>query len=218
MRIWQPIRAFVLDRHSHDAAYAAVVVAGSYEEAGDQGRFKVEAGDVLLHDRFESHIDRFSSAGALVLNLRLTDGHSFSPGHATLTNPDSIVKAAEKNPIEAATLLISEIQAAAPHSIDWPDELATALMQDPALVLSKWAEEQGLARWIVSRGFAHVFGISPETFRARMRARRAWKAIQNTGKSLSEIALDCGFSDQAHMTRGVKQMTGAAPGQWRACK
>jgi hypothetical protein len=32
--MWQPIRAPVLDLHSHDPAYAAVVVAGNYEEAG----------------------------------------------------------------------------------------------------------------------------------------------------------------------------------------
>lgn len=216
MRIWQRIHALVLDRHSHDAAYAAVVVAGSYEEAGDQGRFRVEAGGVLFHDRFEAHLDRFSRAGAVILNLPLATGCAFKPGSARLADPDSIVIAAERNPVEAAALLLSRTQDATPHPIDWQDELAAAMMQDYSLVLSTWAQEKRLASWVVSRGFAQVFGISPEAFRARTRARRAWKAIRSTQTPLAEIALDSGFSDQAHMTRSVKQMTRMTPGKWRA--
>jgi AraC-like DNA-binding protein len=216
MRIWEHINAPVLDRHSHDAAYAAVVVAGGFEEAGDQGRFRVEAGGVLLHDRFEAHLDRFSSAGATVLALPLTSGHAFKPGAANLADPDPILIAAEKNPADATALLLARIQDSIPHSMDWPDALATALIQDSSLALSSWAQEQGLASWTVSRGFAQVFGISPEAFRARTRARRAWKAIQSTEAPLAEIALNSGFSDQAHMTRSVKQVTGKTPGEWRA--
>jgi hypothetical protein len=78
MRLWQPIRARVLNRHSHDAAYAAIVVAGSYEEAGDQGRSPVEAGGVLLHEGFEAHLDRVSKTGAVVLSFPLKSEHPFS--------------------------------------------------------------------------------------------------------------------------------------------
>jgi AraC-like DNA-binding protein len=216
MRVWQPIRALTLDRHSHDAAYAAVVVAGSYEEAGDQGRFQVEAGGVLLHDRFEAHLDRFSKAGAVVLNLPLPTGYSFKPGAAKLADPDLIVSAGERSLVEATALLLSKVQGTTPNSIDWPDELATALVQDSSLLLSTWTQEQGLAPWTVTRGFAQVFGISPEAFRARTRARRAWKEIASTQTPLVEIALDLGFSDQAHMTRSVKEMTGMTPSGWRA--
>ena len=120
MRILQPIRALVLDRHSHDAAYAAVVVAGSYEEAGDQGRFRVEAGGVLLHDRFEAHLDRFSRAGAIVLNLPLPTGLSFKPGAAKLADPDPIVMAAERSLAKATALLLSSIEAASPNiNLKW---------------------------------------------------------------------------------------------------
>jgi len=216
MRTFQSIRSLILDRHSHDAAYAAVVVAGNYEEAGDHGRFRVEAGGVVLHDRFEAHIDRFSRAGAVVLNLPLPTGHSFKPGAARLADADLIVSAAERSRAEATGLLLATIQEMTSNCIDWPDELATALMQNSSLVLSTWAQEQGLAPWTVSRGFAQLFGISPEAFRARSRARHAWKAIQTTKRPLAEIASHLGFSDQAHMTRSVRQMTGLAPGAWRA--
>ncbi len=213
MRVYQP--ALILERHIHDAACAAVVVTGGFEEAGEQGRFRVEAGDVLLHDRFEAHLDRFSRAGAAVLDLPLPPGHSFRPGIAKLADPDIIVITAERSLVEAAALLLSKIQRATAGLMDWPDELAAALMQDPSLVLCTWAQEQGLAPWTVTRGFAQVFGVSPEVFRARTRTRRAWKAIQNTRTPLPAVALDCGFSDQAHMTRSVKGMTKMTPGEWR---
>jgi hypothetical protein len=51
---------------------------------------------VLLDDRFEAHPDRFSRAGAVVLNLPLSEGQSFKPGAAKLADPDALVFAAEK--------------------------------------------------------------------------------------------------------------------------
>ncbi|HXZ79781.1 MAG TPA: helix-turn-helix domain-containing protein [Terriglobales bacterium] len=104
----------------------------------------------------------------------------------------------------------------APEIRDWPDELAATLIQSPSIKLSQWAEEKGLSAWKVSRGFAQVFGISPEGFRARTRARRALKLIQNSNQPLASVAAELDFADQSHMARSVKQLTGAAPQTWRS--
>jgi AraC-like DNA-binding protein len=214
--MWQTIRDSVLGRHSHDEAYAAVVLAGSYEEAGDRGRFKVEAGDVILHDRFEAHLDRFSGSGAVVLNLGLHSGHSFIPGAARVEDPDLIVRTAERNRAEASDLLLMTLHKRHSWQAGWPDELASAMIQDPCLILSQWAEAQCLEPWTVSREFSRVFGVTPEAFRARTRAIHAWKIIQTTAKPLAQIAYDLGFADQSHMTRSVKQITGVCPAAWRS--
>lgn len=213
--MWQAIRVATLDWHCHDEAYAALVLAGSYEEAGDHGRFQVEPGDVLWHERFEAHVDRFSASGAVVLNLPLQMGCSFTAGAAKVADPDLIAKAAEKSRSEAVNLLLSVIHEQQCRHTDWPDALAAALIREPFLRLSQWAEEQGLVPWTVSRGFKQVFGISPETFRARTRARHAWKLIRTTKEPLAQIAFRLGFADQSHMTRSVKQMTGKGPQAWR---
>jgi AraC-like DNA-binding protein len=213
--MWQTIRSSVLSRHSHEEAYAALVLAGAYEEAGDQGRFQVEAGDVVLHDRFEAHLDRFSPSGAVVLNLRLLAQYSFTPGIAKIADIDLLVRTAEVSEAEAADLLLSEVHVRPPGYADWPDELAAVLIRDPSLSLYLWARDSGLAPWTVSRGFARVFGITPEAFRARTRARQAWKAIRTTEEPLAKIAADLGFADQSHMTRSVRQMTGVGPQAWR---
>lgn len=209
--MWQTIRSSVYSRHSHDLAYAAIVLSGSYEEAGDQGRFKVEAGDTVLHERFEAHINRFSGAGAVVLNLAIPVGTFFLPGSARIADPDSIVRLAEKSLGQAARLLLSSVVDRKLTHEDWPDELAADLIANPSLSLSRWSEGKGLRPWAVSRGFMQVFGICPAAFRARARSRHAWKAIVTREEPLAQIASNLGFADQAHMTRSVKQLTGMAP-------
>jgi AraC-like DNA-binding protein len=214
--MWQTIRSSVFGRHNHEHAYAAIVLSGEYEEAGDHGRFRVEAGDVILHERFEAHINRFAGSGAIVLNLPLPHRCLFQPGRASIADADSIVRIAEKDRAEATGILLSGLTARAMEYADWPDELAAALMGNTSLSLSRWAETKGLTPWAVSRGFLQMFGLSPSAFRARIRARLAWKAIETSEMPLVEIAAHFGFADQPHMTRSVKQLTGVGPMACRA--
>lgn len=215
MRTWQTLRISSLDRHSHREPYAALILSGSYEEAGDRGRLHVQAGQVVFHDRFEAHLDRFSESGAIILNLRLPKSCSCNPGIAKVDDPDFIVRTAQRSREDGAKLVISLATSVYQPFWDWPDELAAALIEDPSLKLSQWREEMRLTPWGVSRGFVQVFGITPEVFRARARARQAWKSIRGTEEPLARIAAHWGFADQSHMTRDVKLLTGATPGAWR---
>jgi AraC-like DNA-binding protein len=205
----------MLPRQNHRKSYAALVLSGAYEEAGDQGHFYVKAGDVIFHDCFEAHLHRFSSAGARVLNLPLSAVHPFKPGPARIKDMDLLVRRAELDRTEATNLLLRIIEPRTPVWADWPDELAAELIQNPSLRLALWANQKTLSPWAVSRGFTKVFGISPEAFRARERARRAWRAIRTTKEPLAMIAAHLGFADQSHMTRSVKWLTGMAPQAWR---
>lgn len=215
MRKLQTIRAAALGRHVHKHAYAALVLSGCYEEAGDLGCLRVRAGDVVLHDAFEAHLDRFPAGGAKVLNIFLPARSTFHPGLRRIDDPDSIIRIAEKNEAEAAALLLSLTEIQEPDCRDWPDELAAALMEYPSLSLSHWGNAKGITPWTLSRGFAQVFDVSPSAFRARARTRHAWTAIRTTDAALARIAAHCGFADQSHMTRGVKSMTGKCPRAWR---
>ena len=216
MRMWQTIRTSVLGRHAHEEAYAALVLSGGYEEAGDNGRFRVTVGDVVFHGQFEAHLDRFSETGAVVLNLPLPPGCSYTPGIARVADPDSVARMAERSRRDAIHWLLSRAIGKRPQPADWPDELAAAMIQNPSLKLSHWGKNSGILPWTVSRGFALVFGLSPEAFRARTRAHHALKAIHDTQVPLASIAAELGFADQSHMTRNVKQLTGMGPRAWRS--
>jgi AraC-like DNA-binding protein len=180
MLMWQTIRGSCLERHMHNAAYATVIIAGAYEEAGDQGRFKVSRGEAILHERFESHRNLFGPSGTRLLNLPVHDAIRFSAGAVKVVDLDLVIGAAERSREEAIDVLLENVRQRQRGPYDWPDELAAALREDPSVKLGQWAEEHRIAPWTVSRGFRQVYGVSPERFRMRMRSRRAWKMIETS--------------------------------------
>ena len=205
-------------RHAHRHAFAALVLKGGYEESGDAGRFDVREGDVILHERFEAHCNRGSRSGAVILHIALPTDSEFQSGAGQLTDPDSMARMIERSPSDAAAFLLQSTQMKQPRYRDWPEQLAADLGRDASLNLTAWSKEHGIAPWSLSRGFESVFGVPPSAFRAAARARRAWQAIRTTDEPLVDIAIRLGFSDQAHMTRSVRYLTGNTPRAWRSCK
>jgi AraC-like DNA-binding protein len=202
-----------MTRHCHDRAYAALVLSGSYVEAGDAGRHDVGVGDVLIHGRFESHQNAFGTKGAYILNLPCPQQVSGTIGR--VPDPDAIAILAERDPRAAAEMLFAELIAGRAVADDWPDLLARALDRDEVPSLSGWAEEAGLSPASVSRGFARAYGTSPQRFRADRRASRALRAIAAGSSSFTMLAAELGFADQAHMSREVARLSGAPPSRWR---
>jgi AraC-like DNA-binding protein len=206
--------AHSVPRHRHDRPYMAVVLSGSYEECGSRGRFQVGAGDVLLHDAFDAHLDRFQDNGAQILNLVVADSRpDFSIGR--VGDPDAIARAAELDPIEAGALLRAQLREAHTALRDWPDILAADILRDSHCRLDSWARRYGLAAETISRGFRRVFGVTPASFRAEVRARQAFALITRSEAPLVSIAVDMGFADQAHMSRATRALTGLPPSWWR---
>jgi AraC-like DNA-binding protein len=217
----------LLPRHRHQDSYLALVLSGGYEEAGDRGRHRVHAGDVVVHGAFEAHLNRYESTGAEVLNLvlpnRLEDRLEdcledwLEPAAPLMRSADSdfAVRLAENDPLEAIHFLLSTAKPIPVHASDWPDELALAIAQNPQLRLGMWARRYRLADATVSRGFRQVYGLSPSAYRLQLRGRMAWRKALAGGESLSQLSMETGFSDQAHMTRAVGLITGRTPGAWR---
>ncbi|MFP2910058.1 helix-turn-helix domain-containing protein [Pyxidicoccus sp. 3LFB2] len=203
-----------LERHRHVTGYTAVVVAGGYVEAGDSGRFRLEAGSVVFHSAFEAHADQFGTTGAVVLNLPLPDA---APEVAVgrLRDVDAVVRMAERDAREAADLAASSLVTPVSGPGDWPDLLAAALRDNPSLRLMDQAEALGLAVETVARGFKRAYGVSPKRYRSEVRALQAWRLIPRSTLPLAQLALALGFSDQAHMTRDVVALTGRTPSALR---
>lgn len=198
--------------HRHVHAYAALVLTGGYEETGSRGRFQVGPGDVLLHRRFDAHFNIFGSKNTTLLNFPVERHFGF--GIATVDDPDSIVRLAQVDQQSAVDLLQEEVRPSIAQLRDWPDLLAEDLISDPAIRLDRWALDHGLAAATVSRGFRRAFGVSPVAFRAEVRTQRALAIISQPGTSLASAAAAACFTDQAHMSRAIKGLTGRAPGSW----
>ena len=94
--------------------------------------------------------------------------------------------------------------------------LAAALLADPDLGISGWADRMGLAAASVSRGFARAYGVSPKRFRLESRVRHAMRHLSRWQDSLASLAAEHGFADQAHMSRAIVALTGQPPARLRA--
>jgi len=69
-----------------------------------------------------------------------------------------------------------------------------------------------------SRSFKRTFGESPHAFVIRRRLELAARYMLQTDASLSDIALRCGFTDQAHLCKHFRQSTGQTPAAWRRAR
>jgi AraC family transcriptional regulator len=72
-----------------------------------------------------------------------------------------------------------------------------------------------LSRSHFSRAFKHSLGLPPMAYVAVRRVERAKAMISSTSDRLAEIALACGFADQAHLNRRFRDLIGMSPGRWR---
>lgn len=217
MRAAQPARLTSRDipRHHHDRPYATLVVEGGYEEAGDQGRFQVSAGDILLHPAFSAHRDRIDGARTFVLDLPLPfDGRTW-PAIATVADADLVIRSARRDLREACEYLLESLTPKVPEQADPADQLAAALTSDPSLAIGEWASSNGFSREWLARRFQRHYGTDSAAFRSEARSRLAWRRIVASNDPLAQVAAHCGFADQAHMTRAIGRLTGRSPGAWR---
>lgn len=204
----------VFDRHHHLSAYAALLIDGTCNEAGDRGRFGLRPGDVLFHEPFEAHRDWIGSNGARFINFVFSEKTGAMFGH--VRDLDAIILAYERDPQEAAALLLDEVEPYPAIKGDWPDLLASDLSRPSAMRLDQWADRHGLNPASLSRGFRLAYGVTPKRYGFEQLASRAARRLRESRDALAEIAAACGFADQAHMTRAIRGLFGVTPRQLRA--
>lgn len=68
------------------------------------------------------------------------------------------------------------------------------------------------------RAFRNSFGEPPHEYVIRRRVERAQGLMLSTDAPLSEIALDCGMADQAHLSRLFRRVVGETPRAWRRAR
>lgn len=84
-----------------------------------------------------------------------------------------------------------------------------------SLDLAGMAAQLGLTPCLFARQFRHSFGSPPYAFVMARRLARAQRLLADTRIPIKEIASDCGFTDQAHLTRLFAREMGATPAAYR---
>ena len=73
----------------------------------------------------------------------------------------------------------------------------------------------GLSTSHFSRAFKVSRGFSPGVYISMTRVNRAKRMIYTTREPLCQIAVDCGFADQAHLCKSFRRWVGISPATWR---
>jgi AraC family transcriptional regulator len=68
------------------------------------------------------------------------------------------------------------------------------------------------------RAFRDSFGCPPHTYLMKRRMQRAQGLMLTTSTSLGQIALECGFADQSHLSRLFQRFVGESPAAWRRAR
>jgi AraC family transcriptional regulator len=86
---------------------------------------------------------------------------------------------------------------------------------DAALDLKTMADALDMTPCLFARQFRRCFGLPPYAFVKSRRLRHARRLLAETGLPIKAIAADCGFSDQAHLTRMFSAQFGETPAVFR---
>jgi len=86
---------------------------------------------------------------------------------------------------------------------------------DAQLSLQVLAKESGYSRVHFVRMFRAATGYTPHNYLLKLRVDRVRELLANPTLSLTDIALECGFSSHSHLSRVFRQVLGATPSEYR---
>ena len=78
------------------------------------------------------------------------------------------------------------------------------------------AAAAGCSEHQLERRVRKVFGLTPTQYVLRTRVDRATRLLTETNRGLADVAVACGFYDQADFTRRFARLTNETPAQFRA--
>jgi len=83
------------------------------------------------------------------------------------------------------------------------------------VALKEVARECGLSASYFPHAFRRTLGVAPYKWLIEQRVVLSKEKLRVDELSLSDVAAECGFSDQSHLTRVFRQTVGVSPGAWR---
>lgn len=91
------------------------------------------------------------------------------------------------------------------------DALELAMQHETGMSVARLAKLVGTTPRTLERDFARKVGMSPARFLTVQRYLCALDLVQRSDRELSDVALQAGYSDQAHMSRDFSHRLGISP-------
>jgi AraC-like DNA-binding protein len=84
-----------------------------------------------------------------------------------------------------------------------------------SISVRRLAEECGLSPRHFTRAFSRSTGLPPHRWLLERRVEMAKPLLRDPNRSLVDVAIACGFTNQSHFTRIFTARVGRSPGLWR---
>ncbi|MBD2516613.1 helix-turn-helix transcriptional regulator [Nostoc sp. FACHB-973] len=83
------------------------------------------------------------------------------------------------------------------------------------LSLGAIANELGISQYYFCHLFKRSTGMSPHQYLIHQRVEQAKHLLRHPGRTVTSVALDCGFANQSHFAKCFRQYTGMNPKEFR---
>src|SRR5215204_1551678 len=234
---------FRIPKHSHANGSFCFVLAGSFTEKCRSLDKNYKSSDMMFSPSDEIHSDEFHHAGghcfflefsplslerAREYSLRLDAPMEFQGGIPALIATrlyQEFRRMDDSSPLAIEGLAFEIMAEISRRQVK--SEMRNAprwLMQAKDLLHARFAERLSLAEIAavinihpihLARVFRQFNDCSLGEYARRLRIQDVSHQLLNSEKSLAEIALTAGFSDQAHFSRTFKKQTGLTPAEFR---
>jgi AraC family transcriptional regulator len=204
--------------HRHSDAYLALVLEGCYLETSVDGLWRCEPGDLVIHPPFHFHTNSFQGQTA-VLNFHVAHSdavkHNISEYAVVRPRHPDILLSHDADVAEVLATLGTAIPVEQDGLSGWVATMANELARDPGQRVADIAEKLSVSPEHASRHFGERVSMSPAAFRSECRFKSAFNLLRHSGETLSDIAHECGYSDQAHFSRHALSVSGLSPKKLR---
>ena len=228
-------------RHTHEEPHFCLVLDGAYRTQAKNLSGRCPPLTLLYHPAETTHEDAFDGAAgtAVVVSLHrrileqpgaprlgeastaFADSELGFPGlrmHEELLAPDSAsgltLEALALEMIGAAARRPEVLDRRAPSWLSEVGELIRARAHEPAKV-ADLAAAVGVHPVHLARSFRRHLGVSPGDVLRRARVGRAVELIRSSEQRIADVAADCGFCDQADLTKAFRREIGTTPAAMR---
>jgi len=91
--------------------------------------------------------------------------------------------------------------------------LAESIVNSGGVIsVDRLANDAGISCRQLERRFLSGVGLGPKVLSRILRFQQVFRAVERGDNSWAEVALDCGYYDQAHLIRDFNQFAGQSPG------
>ncbi|WP_163409853.1 helix-turn-helix domain-containing protein [Flavobacterium ajazii] len=233
-----------VDWHYHENPYFTFILQGNVLEGNRKEIYHCSAGSLLFHNWDDAHynikppgftrgfqieieqkwlsqwgLDTYDLQGSFAIKNPDVKLIFYKLFRESLLQENTCQLATESLLLGAFDNLKSQNKIQTGPAPFWVNSLRELLHEETHknLSLSYLSELFDLHPVHLSRYFPKFFGCSLGEYLRKIKVEKSLALLSHHNKSLVEIALDAGFSDQSHFNRCFKENIGLTPLEYRKC-